>query len=163
MSSDAATGRVTLATAGEMSDGQTLGYLELTARQGSETNFDFTNVVVNDMDMPSSHIAFKLGDGTQTGMNDLEQNSPNPFNVSVAGTTTIGFDLAQSENVTLRVYDMLGHEIRTLIADEGRAAGHNSIQWDGRDGSGNYVANGMYYYQLVTPDFTQCVKMQVVH
>jgi flagellar hook assembly protein FlgD len=57
---------------------------------------------------------------------------------------------------------MLGHEVRTLVADEYRAAGANSIEWDGRDANGNFVSSGLYYYQLVTPDFTHSVKMQVI-
>jgi len=41
-------------------------------------------------------------------------------------------------------------------------AGANSVEWDGRDVSGNLVPSGLYYYQLVTADFTQTVKMQVI-
>ena len=92
----------------------------------------------------------------------LEQNVPNPFVAGVTSHTTIGFTLAAPTNVTLRVYDMLGHEVRTLVRNEDRAAGANSIEWDGRDANGNVVASGLYYYQIVTPDFTQSVKMQVV-
>jgi flagellar hook assembly protein FlgD len=114
------------------------------------------------MNMAPSHIALKLADAGVAGTSDLEQNVPNPFVVSVTGQTTIGFNLASAENVTLRVFDVLGHEIRTLIAGEGRTAGYNTVQWDGRDGSGNVVGDGLYYYQLTTPDFTQCEKMQVV-
>jgi hypothetical protein len=162
MCSNPSLGRVTLATAGEMEDGQTLGYLELRASAKGTANFDFENVQVNDADVPSSHVALKLGDASVNSVSNLEQNVPNPFVVSANGQTTIGFDLAQSEQVTLRVYDILGHEVRTLIAGEGRAAGHNTISWDGRDANGNIVGDGMYYYQIVTPDFTQVVKMQVV-
>jgi flagellar hook assembly protein FlgD len=104
-----------------------------------------------------------LADGSEGNSNTLEQNSPNPFVVSVSGQTTIGFNLASPENVTLRIIDVLGHEVRALISGEGRTAGYNSITWDGRDGSGNLVPTGMYFYQLTTPDFTQCAKMQVVH
>jgi flagellar hook assembly protein FlgD len=57
---------------------------------------------------------------------------------------------------------MLGHEVRSLVSDEGRLAGANSVEWDGRDASGNVVPSGLYYYQLVTADFTQTVKMQVI-
>jgi flagellar hook assembly protein FlgD len=91
----------------------------------------------------------------------LDQNAPNPFVVSASGVTTIGFTLAQPENVTMRVFDLLGHEVRTIISDEGRAAGQNTVAWDGRDASGNIVPSGLYYYQLVTADFTQTAKMQV--
>ena len=121
-----------------------------------------TNVQSNDVDLTASHVALKLGGEGVNGTSSLDQNVPNPFVVNAAGHTTIGFDLAQSMNVTVRVFDMLGHEVRTLVADEGRAAGHNTVEWDGRDATGNLVATGLYYYQLVTPTFTQTVKMQVV-
>jgi hypothetical protein len=163
MCSNATLGRVTLATSGDFSDGATVGYLEFRAPANANAGFDITNVEVNDESLPPSHVALKLAGGADAvnGSDDLDQNVPNPFVVSVSGQTTIGFDLAAPESVTLRVFDVLGHEVRTLISGEGRAAGHNTIQWDGRDGSGNVVADGMYYYQIVTPDFTQCVKMQV--
>ncbi|MEP6755125.1 MAG: FlgD immunoglobulin-like domain containing protein, partial [Chthonomonadales bacterium] len=76
--------------------------------------------------------------------------------------TTIGFDLGNSETVALRVYDMMGHEIRTLVANEMRSIGHNIVEWDGRDNMGNLVSSGLFYYQIATPSFTQTVKMQVI-
>jgi len=163
MASNGSTGRVVLATSGNYSDGATVGYIELRQTSGTNAEFDLANVKVNDADLPSSHVALKLtsADGSSAG-SSLEQNMPNPFVVNAGGETTIGFNLAAPENVTLRVYDMLGHEVRTLVSGEGRAAGHNTTEWDGRDASGNVVASGLYYYQLVTPDFTQTVKMQVI-
>lgn len=167
MASNAATGRVVLATSGSFEDGATVGYLEFHAPANTNASFDLTNVKVNDADMAGSHVALKLGsadvvNGANGAMSSLDQNVPNPFMVSNSGETTIGFELATPENVTLRVYDLLGHEVRTLVAGEGRAAGHNTVQWDGRDASGNVVSSGLYYYQLVTPDFTKTAKMQVV-
>ncbi len=163
MSSNPSLGRVALATHGEFSNGETVGYIELLAPANANPEFDIENVKVNDLNLPSSHVALMLADGSQSTSSTLEQNVPNPFVVSVAGETTIGFNLASPEDVTLRIIDVLGHEVRTLISGEGRTAGYNSIQWDGRDGSGNLVPTGMYFYQLTTPDFTQCAKMQVVH
>jgi hypothetical protein len=163
MCSNASLGRVTLATSGQFNDGATLGYLELLVPANTNPQFDIENVQVNDMNLSPSHVALMLADGSEGNSNTLEQNSPNPFVVSVSGQTTIGFNLASPENVTLRIIDVLGHEVRALISGEGRTAGYNSITWDGRDGSGNLVPTGMYFYQLTTPDFTQCAKMQVVH
>jgi FlgD Ig-like domain len=162
MASNASLGRVTLATSGDFSDGATVGYIELRAPANANADFDVENVQVNDMNLASSHVALKLADANASSASNLEQNVPNPFVVSTQSQTTIGFNLASPEEVTLRVFDVLGHEVRTLIAGEGRAAGSNTISWDGRDGSGNTVSSGMYFYQLTTPDFTQCEKMQVV-
>jgi hypothetical protein len=162
--SNASTGKVVLATSGSFEDGATIGYLEFNIANKNSAEFDIANVQVNDQDLPGSHVALKLSNVNSGAglMNSVDQNMPNPFIVSSAGHTTIGFDLANSENVSLRMFDMLGHEVRTLIGNETRAAGHNSIEWDGRDVDGNIVASGLYYYQVITPDFTQTVKMQVV-
>ena len=164
MEGNVTNGAVALATAGKFSDGATLGYLEFNVSNKNAAAFDLTNVTVNDEAAAGSHVALKSAgiDGQAGAMTNLAQNAPNPFVVSVSGHTTIGFDLANQANVTLRVFDMLGHEVRTLVNDDVRSAGHHSIEWDGRDAKGNVVASGLYYYQLVTPDFTQMVKMQVI-
>ncbi len=163
MCSNASLGRISLATSGDFSDGATVGYVELQAPANKNAEFDIENVQVNDVNLAPSHVALLLADGSQSNMNMLDQNVPNPFVVSVSNETTIGFNLASPESVTLRIIDVLGHEVRTLISGEGRTAGYNTVQWDGRDGGGNLVASGMYFYQLTTPDFTQSAKMQVVH
>ena len=163
ITSNAATGRVALATTGDFEDGATVGYLEFTKPANTNAGFDISNVKVNNVDVPSSHVALMLANsGAGSNQSSLEQNAPNPFMLSTSTSTTIGFSLDQPENVTMRVFDMLGHEVRTLVSDEGRAAGANSVTWDGRDASGNIVPSGLYYYQLVTADFTQTVKMQVI-
>jgi FlgD Ig-like domain len=156
-------GHISLATSGDFADGATVGYLEFTKPANTNAAFDITNVKVNNVDVPSSHVALMLANsGIGTSESSLSQNFPNPFMASTSAYTTIGFTLDQPENVTMRVYDMLGHEVRTLVSDEGRLAGANSVEWDGRDVSGNLVPSGLYYYQLVTADFTQTVKMQVI-
>jgi hypothetical protein len=158
--SNASTGKIALGLSGKLEDAATVGYLEFANQNAA---FDLTNVVVNDEYRASSHATLKLsGTGSNSSAASLEQNIPNPFMLASASHTTIGFTLGSQANVSLRVYDMLGHEVRTLISDETRGAGTNSIEWDGKDASGNVVASGLYYYQLVTPDFTQTVKMQVV-
>ncbi len=75
---------------------------------------------------------------------ELAQNFPNPFNP----TTTIRFGLPQQSRVTLKIYNLLGEEIATLI-DETRPAGFHAAVWDGRDQAGQSVASGVYVYQLV--------------
>ncbi len=83
---------------------------------------------------------------------NLEQNYPNPFNP----TTTIEFNLNQTEPVTLEVYDLLGNRVKTLV-NEQLSAGQHSIQMDATD-----VASGVYLYQLVTPSFKEMKKMTVI-
>jgi hypothetical protein len=74
----------------------------------------------------------------------LEQNYPNPFNPS----TTIQFDLIEDADVRLSIYNILGEEVRILV-NKRETAGHNYVQWDGRDDSGTLVGSGVYIYRIV--------------
>jgi hypothetical protein len=90
--------------------------------------------------------------------NDLEQNYPNPFNPA----TTIEYSIARPGHVTLRVYNVAGQLVRTLV-DENQAPGPVRIaRWDGRNETGNPVASGVYLYQLEAPGFTRTKKMVMV-
>ena len=86
---------------------------------------------------------------------ELDQNYPNPFNP----TTTIGFTLRERSHVSLRIYNVAGQLVRTLV-DEVRVPGvSHSIDWDGRNARGSSVASGVYFYRLVTKDATMTRKM----
>jgi hypothetical protein len=84
----------------------------------------------------------------------LNQNVPNPFNP----TTTISFALPASESVSLRVYNIKGELVATLI-DRHLAPGYKEITWDARDDLGKTVASGVYFYRLVAGSFVQTKKM----
>jgi len=73
----------------------------------------------------------------------LLQNYPNPFNPQ----TTIAYQLPQTADVSLTIYDLKGVRVRTLIYGP-RQAGYHKILWDGRDVSGQVVATGMYFYRI---------------
>lgn len=88
----------------------------------------------------------------------LSQNFPNPFNPA----TVIHFGLPKSENVTLKVYNILGKEIVTLLNNEVKSTGYHTAPWDGRDRHGQRVASGIYVYQLRAADFNSTKKMAVV-
>lgn len=74
---------------------------------------------------------------------DLQQNYPNPFNP----TTAISFQLSANSFVTLKVFDLLGREIATLVDGE-QAAGRYTIRWEGKNDRGESVSSGIYLYQL---------------
>lgn len=79
----------------------------------------------------------------------LSQNYPNPFNP----TTAINFSLPKSGNVTLKVYDLLGREVATLV-DEFLVAGAHNTKFDASN-----LASGIYIYVVKTKDFSATKKM----
>ena len=85
---------------------------------------------------------------------NLNQNYPNPFN----STTKIEYELPQTSNVQLKIYDILGREIVTLI-NEMQEPGYKSVNWHGRDLLGSKVSAGMYFYLINAGNFTKIKKM----
>ncbi len=79
----------------------------------------------------------------------LYQNYPNPFNP----TTVIGYQLSVTGHVTLRVLDMLGREIVTLVNEE-KQAGKYEVKFDGVG-----LSSGIYFYQLITSKTTKTMKL----
>jgi len=85
---------------------------------------------------------------------ELSQAYPNPFNPQ----TTISYQLAVKAHTTLKIYNTLGQEIRTLI-NENKSAGNYSVTWDGKDAKGNKPASGIYYYRLTVGKQVDTKKM----
>jgi hypothetical protein len=83
----------------------------------------------------------------------LRQNYPNPFNPS----TTIEFHLPQADVVTLKLYNVLGAEVKTLLLNEQKAAGVYRVAVDAGD-----LPSGVYLYKISTTRFTQARKMCLV-
>ncbi len=88
---------------------------------------------------------------------NLEQNYPNPFNPS----TTIRFTISQSEKVMVRIFDITGKKVMTLV-DQRLAAGTHQIVWDGKDDNGRIAPSGIYFYQLKTESYLESKKMVLV-
>jgi hypothetical protein len=84
----------------------------------------------------------------------LHQNAPNPFNP----TTKIFADIARAGRVDLRIYDVSGRLVRTLVAKK-LPRDRYEFEWDGRDDRGRPVGTGVYFYKLVTSDFEATKKM----
>jgi subtilisin family serine protease len=84
----------------------------------------------------------------------LHQNYPNPFNPS----TRIEYSLATDARAVLRIYNIAGQQIRTLV-NASQAAGTYTVQWDGANGAGQQVASGVYYARLEAGPVAQTRKM----
>jgi len=87
----------------------------------------------------------------------LNQNYPNPFNPE----TNIEFNLPSEQNVTLMVFNLLGQQVRTLVNGT-MGAGTHSVIWDGRNDDGVNVPSGIYFYKMITPEFSQTNKMALI-
>jgi len=84
----------------------------------------------------------------------LEQNEPNPFGTS----TTIEFQIADDTEVKIIIYDVGGALVRTLL-DSKLGMGLHSVEWDGKDDSGNFVESGIYLYKLFAGIYSVTKKM----
>jgi hypothetical protein len=82
----------------------------------------------------------------------LEQNYPNPFNPS----TSIKYQMPENGFVTIKVYDMLGNEVATLV-NEIQEAGNHSVEFDAAT-----VSSGIYFYIMQAGNFTQTKKMTLL-
>jgi len=107
----------------------------------------------------SDFIAEKL-DGIQLipTTYELSRNFPNPFNPA----TTIRYGLPQAERVTLKVYNLLGEEVVTLLDNAGKKAGYHIAIWDGRNKNGQLMASGIYVYRMQAGSLIMTKKMALV-
>jgi glycosidase len=84
----------------------------------------------------------------------LFQNFPNPFNPS----TTIRYSIVEPGNVSIKIYDVLGREVKTLI-NEVKTVGTHSSTWNGYDNFDNKVSSGIYLYRIKVGSFVEAKKM----
>jgi len=88
---------------------------------------------------------------------ELYQNAPNPFNLE----TQIAYQLPESGEVSLVVYNMLGQPIRTLVYGF-QSAGYYQVSWDGTNAYGQVVPSGVYLYRFVSKGLVESKHMLVV-
>ena len=84
----------------------------------------------------------------------LEQNFPNPFNT----TTHIRFNITESANVSLEIYDILGRKVATLV-EENLTAGIHNFTWDAIKSDGSIAGSGLYFYRLSAGNHVNTQKM----
>lgn len=118
-------------------------YIAVTAYDSSGNESWYSNPIIKTL----TGIIQKSSD-IPTGFR-LEQNFPNPFNPS----TTISFSLPLKSRVTLKVFDVLGREVTTLVKDE-LPAGNHAQRWNA-----THVSSGVYFYRLQAGSFTETKKL----
>ena len=103
------------------------------------------------------------GDSPQPLEFKLLPNYPNPFGRGLIGAETeINFQLPEKVEVEVRIYNLFGEEIRTLVQTS-YAAGHHRVRWDGKDRRGNTAVNGVYFCRLRAGGVSRVMKMTVLH
>jgi len=107
-------------------------------------------------DMKTGLYVLKVGNSVGVNENNsvvngyrLEQNYPNPFNPK----TVISYSLIENRFTTLKIFDILGNEVATLV-NEKQNAGSHSVEWD----AGNY-SSGIYFYKLSSGEFKDTKRM----
>jgi hypothetical protein len=123
--------------------------------------------VAGDIDRTGPHLAAYIGQWHLARTSDpggvaplrtlLRANVPNPFNPA----TAIRFDVAQRGPVELRIYDITGRVVRTLVRATLAADRHQKV-WDGADDAGRPLPSGVYVCRLVTSDETTSRKLTLV-
>ena len=101
---------------------------------------------------PSNVSGVEDTSGIQPKEYRLYQNYPNPFNP----TTIIRYEIPKSSYVTIKIYDSLGREIKTLVNEE-KSAGYYSVSFDGRR-----LSSGVYFYKLRAGNYYQAKQMILI-
>jgi hypothetical protein len=110
----------------------------------------------------SGNFIINISTGIKNAKNHIDKfvlysAYPNPFNPS----TTIRYALSNSSRITLKVYNILGEKIRTIV-DEFQSPGEKSVMWDGTNNQGKSVGSGVYLYQLQSGNEIKTKKMTLL-
>ncbi len=112
---------------------------------GVFTSWDGPGELFSEQGLTSAPFEFKLA-----------QNYPNPFNA----TTEIAFALKETGYTTLKIYNLKGQEVKTLLEAETPAGNHRMI-WQGMDNSDRPVSSGIYFYRLTCGESYAGVRRMV--
>ncbi|MBC8197683.1 MAG: T9SS type A sorting domain-containing protein [Candidatus Marinimicrobia bacterium] len=118
-----------------------------------EDNIEFNDLIIigkngEQLDFEIKYLPTDFG---------LSQNYPNPFNPE----TTINFELPEDSEITIRIYDINGRLINEILNSSLQASYH-SLNWRAEDKSGLPLSNGIYFYRMITPQFTDVKKMLLI-
>jgi len=131
-----------------------------------EVDLDYTDIQLTDLRINEEEVikiastatlSRSLSTDERIGVPDvfaLKQNYPNPFNP----VTRVLYDIPEASFVTITIYDLLGHQVRTLVSSY-EEPGYKSIVWNATNDHGMPVSAGMYLYRIRADKFTQTKKM----
>ena len=88
----------------------------------------------------------------------LHQNFPNPFNPS----TTIEYALPIRKQISVKIYNIMGQLVRTLVDNQLQTAGTHKVMWDGKNENGVSVSSGTYIYTLEFGNFRKSNQMTLI-
>jgi hypothetical protein len=123
---------------------------------------DYTGGAAYTFDVVVDEVSLKrVGGGTEVKVRQssipdqysLRQNYPNPFNPQ----TTISYSLPQTSTVTLRVYNVIGSEVASLVNNERKAAGSHTVLFNATG-----LSSGVYFYRLQTGNYIETKRMVLI-
>ena len=138
-------------------------YLRLVTSVVGEAEYTLADIQNGGFDLAKKNYSEIMFSGeTLPVIYKLSQNYPNPFNPS----TTIKFQLPTSGVVTLKIYDILGREVTTLV-DEFKTEGRyevvfSAIGGSASGGNASSLASGVYLYRLIVNDYVDVKKMMLL-
>ena len=104
--------------------------------------------------VPALDVDTERGQDLTAAQYALYQNYPNPFNP----TTIIRYSIPIKSNVLLRIFDLSGREVDTIV-NQSQPAGTYSVTWDGRDNTGFSVSSGIYFCRMEAEALSQTIRM----
>jgi hypothetical protein len=107
--------------------------------------------------IPLDTVQIAYRQGVPAGQLNLT-SKPNPFNPM----TTISFVLPEAASTNLRIYDVSGHLVRTLMNGIVQPGGHHEVVWNGQSDSGRIVAAGVYFCKLDAGEFSEIQRMTLI-
>jgi hypothetical protein len=131
-------------------DRNTSSYMDTDVEPGETYYYTMAFVMPDGTEIRSASVKATVG----VYSNSLDQNRPNPFNPA----TEISYRIAGQRLVTLKIYDVAGRLVRTLV-DGPQDPGVYSVTWNGIDNVGATVSTGVYFYRLNAGKYTETRRM----
>ena len=116
----------------------------------ANSSVDYQSKLLNLLQSKFGNVKTTSGNETIPKEYKLYQNYPNPFNP----TTTIKYDISKVSRVTIKIYDILGREVRTLLDNELKNPGSYNVVFNA-----GHLASGVYLYRLQADDYVNVKKM----